>query len=263
MKLPVVCLIIAILFFSVARAEQGSIPVYSYHTDPPFYIPDQPIDLTRAWVAKFNRHHKNIQLNLIQITRPKLNSIVKSGKPYLILWANAIWFKRLDANIVETDSIFWDADIWVSKPSKALRYAEPKDVIGKIFGGRKGYFYKGLSELIQTGKVTRIDKDTDHDNYDALKAGKIDAFVMSRSSLLYWFSTGIEPRDLYIAGSPHDAYTRHVLASADLAHIVNTLNQYIHGLRSDSGWQKRLSMWGVAKLLDPFELDLNELDSLQ
>jgi|GEM_PF-2653059 len=253
----VLCLL---LVASVSQAK--SYKIYSYHTDAPFYLPNQSSDLSRAWVQSFNRLNSDTQLELIQIPRPKLNALVKSGKPYLILWANALWFKSKDKNIRTTDVMFWDADIWLSNKNDQVNYESPKDLIGLTIGGRTGYYYKGVNELVAQEKITRIDQSTDIKNAESLIAKKIKAFVMSRSSYLYWQTTDMDIQPFYTAISAHDAFTRHVLVSSDNQHLIALINKTIKTLKLDSDWQAKLIKWGVTDLVNPFDLELNELQGV-
>ena len=237
--------------------------VYSYHVDPPFFMPDKPRDLSRAWIAKFNSHYPDIQFQLKQIKRPDLNKRIMKGEPYLILWANPIWFKSKDKQVQASKPIFWDADIWISQRNKPLIYESPSNLLGKTMGGRHGYFYKGVNPLADEGKITRINQNNDYDNYLKLLAGDIDVFVMSRSSYLYWQSTEIDTTMLHHAVNAHDAYTRHLLYSSNYFAISQFVDQFIENIGRDASWKQLLTNWGVENLVNPFELELEDLEGVE
>lgn len=249
------------LYVTATPLQAETFTVYSYHSDPPYYLPNQPIDLSRAWVSRFNVQHKDVQLRLKTITRPELNTLVKAKQRYLILWGNPLWFRSRDPDVLSSEPIFWDADIWVSQRDNPVEYRQPRDLIGHTFGGRRGYFYKGTQALINTERMRRVDQDTDYENYQALMDGDISTFVMSRSSLLYWTSMGIETKPLYIALAPHDAYTRHLLLSAYYQPLLPAVNQFIRSLKQDDNWQQRLKLWGVENLTSPVDVKLLESSS--
>lgn len=237
--------------------------MYSYHSDPPYLLADKPSDLSRAWVAQFNQKHPNVQLKLVTIGRPELNALIEKGQPYMILWANPIWFKSRDKQVKASDPIFWDADIWISQQRAKVPYTLPEDLEGLTIGGRKGYFYKGVNKLVSAGRINRIDQLNDFANYEMLMKGNINAFVMSRSSYLYWQTTGVDTKPLYTAMSAHDAFTRHVLVSQNRRHLLPILNGFIQTMKADRDWQKQLHYWGVADLVNPFDIELDELDNLK
>ena len=245
------------LFANLSLAKQVS--VYSYHIDPPFYLEGQSVDLTRAFVAKLNKWQDQHTFQLMVIDRPSLNQKLIDDEPYLILWANPLWFKSKDPQVSATTNIFWDADIWVSHKDNPIKYSEPTDLIGKRIGGRNGYFYKGVTPLIRSGKTSATLKNNDDLNYTQLIEGNIDAFVMSRSSYLYWKATNKDTSKLVVSLSPHDAYKRHLLVSKDNQDLIPLLNDFIVSLKSNTKWNRNMKVWGVGTLVDPIELDLDEL----
>ncbi|GAA0370698.1 hypothetical protein GCM10009092_38760 [Bowmanella denitrificans] len=68
-----------------AMAQAIEHTIYTYHSDPPFYLPDQPSDLSRAWVDRFNLSQEQIKLRLLHIERAALNQLIEQGKPYLMM----------------------------------------------------------------------------------------------------------------------------------------------------------------------------------
>ncbi len=257
-------LIICLLFSSAMRAAEP-LPdiIYSYHNDPPFHLPNQSSDLSRAFIESFNGYLRanNVerQFTLVNIDRPSLNNIVKSGKPYLILWANQLWFKKHDAQVKTSWPIFWDADVWVSQKQKPIAYEAPDDLLGKTIGVRKGFYYKGITPLIAEGKIKVMEGESYQAGLDRLMGDQVGAFVMSRSSLLYWFSTDFDATSVFIAQSPHDAFTRNLLYSRHYLPLVLTLEKFLVALGENDQWQRKLKFWGVDSLPTPIELELEEL----
>ena len=80
-KLTLILVLFLLTHFSYAEEMSSSYTIYSYHPDAPFYLPRQPLDLTRAWVDLFNKQETGIQLKLIQVSRPVLNQIVENKQP--------------------------------------------------------------------------------------------------------------------------------------------------------------------------------------
>ena len=149
---------------SSVAASKEKIAIYSYHTDPPFLLSDSITDISQSWVNKFNRQHSQ-QLELVILKRPELNALIKAGEPYLILWADKAWFRSLDHDVETTAPVFKDNNVWVSLRRRPVVYKTEKDLIGKTFGGRQGYFYLGVNALEKAGKVTRLDSLSDKENY--------------------------------------------------------------------------------------------------
>lgn len=243
----------------VSQTVSPQVVIYTYHSDPPFFLPDQPTDLSRAWVDRFNQWQSKIQLRVEHIERGVLNQRIEEGNPYLILWANPLFFISWDPMLLSSDTIFWDADILVSRKQQPIDYHRPPDLIGYRLGGRRGFYYKGLNELSDEGKLTRIDADNDNQNYERLLRQEVDLFIMQRSAWYYWRSNGLDETLLYVASEPHDGYSRHVLASAEYAELLRLINEFIAVSRQDAMWRAQLMKWGVEGLMNPFELELEEL----
>ena len=245
------------LYSSASIAQ--TINVYSYHLDPPFHLEASSTDLTVEFISRLNQVESEHKFKLIVINRPELNRKLIDQEPYLILWANPIWFKSKDKNVMATNNIFWDADIWVSHQSNPVSYNVPSDLIGRHIGGRYGYFYQGVTQLIKSKKIKATFQRSDMENAKVLLEKKIDAFVMSRSSYLYWKAINQDTSKYSVSISPHDAYQRHVLVSQHNQFLLPMLNKFISELKLDESWNNKMKLLGVDALVEPMELELNEL----
>lgn len=251
-----ICLCLCLASFS---AQSKTIPIYSYHIDPPFQLKHQATDLSRSLVESLNQWQTDKVFELEVLSRTDINTIISSGQPYLLLWANPLWFKSKDPDVQASKNIFWDADIWVSHREHPVDYALPRDLIGKHIGARKGYYYKGITPLIKDGKIKASLVSNDSENYQQLINHHVEIFVMSRSSYLYWKASEVDVSGLNTSLSPHDAYKRHILVSKQYEALLPMLNRFIEQLKANKDWTRRLKKWGVQSLVEPIELDLDEL----
>lgn len=252
-------LILCLAFSSVVFSL--SVPVYVYHDDAPFFL-DGNDDLSQQWVAAFNQKQSDIQLKLQHIERPELNVIVEAGKPYLILWANQLWFKHRDKGVLSSDPIFWDADTLVSSQKNAIKYHQATDLEGLNIGVRAGHYYSDLNPLFKAGFVHRVDAKSSFQNYERLKAGKVDGFLDSRSTIIYMQKQKTLTSEFYVSITPQDAFSRNVLASEHYEQLLPLINQTIAAMKEDKAWQNTMEYWGLRKLVDQFELDLKELNEI-
>ena len=245
-----------------AMAVASSYTIYVYHDDAPYSIPADTTDISREWVKQANARQQQIKLELKHIDRPILNSMVESGQPYIILWANELWFKFRDKNVKSSRVIFWDADTLVSLLHNPISYHNPKELIGLRVGARYGHYYSDLNQLFKEDKVHRIDARSSLENYLKLKNGIISAFLDGRSTILYMQKKLVFSRELFVSSNPQDAYSRHVLVSKHYEWMLPTLNRVIDEMNNDREWQSKMEQWGLSELVNPFELDLKELDQL-
>lgn len=245
-----------------AMAVASSYTIYVYHDDAPYSIPADTTDISREWVKQANARQQQIKLELKHIDRPILNSMVESGQPYIILWANELWFKFRDKNVKSSRVIFWDADTLVSLLHNPISYHNPKELIGLRVGARYGHYYSDLNQLFKEDKVHRIDARSSLENYLKLKNGIISAFLDGRSTILYMQKKLVFSRELFVSSNPQDAYSRHVLVSKHYEWMLPTINRIIDEMNNDREWQSKMEQWGLSELVNPFELDLKELDQL-
>ena len=255
----VLTLVFGLMFGSTAIC--ATFPVYVYHDDAPYFI-DAKEDLSEQWVRLFNQKQSQFQFQLQHIARPDLNALVEKGQPYLILWANELWFKYRDKKVMSSSAIFWDADTLVSILNKKIHFRQAQDLEGLNIGVRFGHYYSDLNPLFKAGRVTRVDAKSSFENYQRLKAGQIDGFVDSRSTILYMQDKQILTNEFHVSLTPQDAFSRHLLLSHHYAWMLPQLNQTIEAMKVDKTWQAHMQQWGLMALVDQFELELEELDEI-
>ena len=243
------------------RAFSQSVAVYVYHDDAPYRI-DERVDLSQQWVNQFNQQQSSIHFEIQHIERPILNSVVESGQPYIILWANALWFKRRDPNVLSSEVLFWDADTLVSLVDNPIDFNHAEQLQGLKIGARFGHYYSDFDPLFKSGRITRVDAKSSPENYQSLLAGKIDGFLDSRSTIAYLQKNKVAGSNIYVSLNPQDAYSRHILVSKHNKILLPLINKVILEMKNDQAWQVKLESWGATKLVNPFELDLQELNEI-
>jgi polar amino acid transport system substrate-binding protein len=256
---PCIAFIFTLALYSGAYGSPMS--VYVYHDDAPYWVEGE-LDLSQQWVQEFNQKQSDIQLKIEHIERPALNAVVESGQPYIILWANKLWFKRRDSGVLSSEDIFWDADTLVSLVDNPIDFSRAEQLVGLKIGARSGHFYSDFNPLFKSGRIMRIDSKSSLSNYKMLTQGKIHAFLDSRSTIAYMQKKNIFTGNLYVSLNPQDAYSRHVLVSKHHAAILPLIDKVILEMKNDQAWQVKMEKWGVLKLVNPFELDLQELNEI-
>lgn len=256
---PCIIFIFSLLVSHLAPGE--NLPIYVYHDDVPFIIEHEK-GLSDQWVRRFNQRKAGIKFELHQIERPLLNKIVESGQPYIILWANQLWFKRRDPQVLSSDVIFWDADTIVSGAGRTIDFNRAEELIGLTVGVRFGHYYADFNPLFKTNKIKRVDAKSSLQNYQRLKSGKIDAFLDSRSTILHMQKKKIFSKSIYVSRNPQDAFSRHVLLSKNYESLLPTINNVIKNMKDTSDWQAQMKSWGLVELVNPFELELRDLNEI-
>lgn len=257
-----VWLLSSLLGLSLSCAAQ-TLTLYTYHEAEPFLIEGAP-GLSQHFVEHFNALNKGgLQLQLQWIARPELNRKIAANEAVLLLWANSLWFEKLNNRIQVSKTLFWDSDMLVSLAEKPFEYTGPESLIGKTYTAPQGYVYFELDNLIAAAKIRRLSEPDNFSMLAALLAGKADAMMMTHSTLLYWQKHRPNIPPLYSSKQHYDEYSRHILATPPAAGYLNEINRVIEAMRQDPTWLALLEKYGIFSLLDPFNLDIHELQSIQ
>ncbi|MCP5326843.1 MAG: transporter substrate-binding domain-containing protein [Oceanospirillaceae bacterium] len=246
-----------------AISHAQTLTLYTYHEAEPF-INEGQVGLSQHFVEHFNALNKNgLQLRLQPIQRPALNRKIAANDGVLLLWANALWFKKLNDQVTVSDVLFWDSDMLVSLAEKPLEYTGPQSLSGKTFTAPAGHVYYELDDLITAGKIKRISMPDYFSMLAELLSGKADAMMLTHSTLLFWQKNRPDVPPLYSSKQHYDEYSRHILATPPMAGYLPEINRVIAAMRHDQAWQQLLEQYGIFTLLDPFNLDIQELQKVQ
>jgi len=237
-----------------------SLTVFVYHDEPPLHLDNNRKDLSSEWVDSMNNHQEKYRFIVKRISRTDLNTLVASDKPFMILWANPLWFHSYNKNIEASIPLFWDAEVIVSLQNHPVRFESPEGLKGFNIGVRKGHYYKGLMGYFTSQKINRIDTDSSMENFARLVHGDIDAYIDSRSSVLYNKRQNNYSESIFVSQLPLDAYSRQLLVSHHYLDLLPSINKAISDMKTSKDWQNIINQFGIERLVDPFELELEELN---
>lgn len=153
----------------------------------------------------------------------------------------------------------------LSLASKPVQYHYPEDLKGYKLGIREGFYYQGIDELVQSGDVERLNYANDEDNLMALREGLVDALIIGQVNYLYWLAQAeLQSKgDVFVARSPHDAFSRRILLGQKTREIAPIINAFIDYQKSNPAWKQVITQYGLSSLYDPIDLELRELQRLQ
>lgn len=208
---------------------QESLTIYSYHNHPPFVTGDQEgltFDLAKELNARTGNQY-DIKVEIIP--RSRINLMLSEwlagncpgpgcDEQWIIPWVNPKWgFGKSPQEVFHWVRQMRDANVIVSMKDEPVDYSAPNSLSGLRFGGMRGHHYVGIDDLIKTGAVTRIDGDNERNNLLKLVLGRIDATLLPRSTVDYYFQKDeiLMPRknDFYVANKEHQSYWRHMMFS--------------------------------------------------
>lgn len=259
-----VSLVFSLWLFCLSGKVQADVfPLYTYHTAEPFVLGAAP-GLSEQFVTHFNRLSDGaVQFKLVPLARVVLNQKVAAHENMFILWGNSLWFSKLNTELQGSGILFWDSDIVVSLAAKPLLYNGPESFWGKSFTALEGHVYFKLDDGIQQGKVQRISRPDNLSMLQILRTGQVDAMITTHSTVLYWQRHNADLPALYISPQHYDEYSRHILLGGEYQKYLAAVNQTLEKMRHDAKWLALLEYYGIFTLLDPFNLELDELQKVE
>lgn len=251
------------LLYLSGNVQAEIFPLYTYHSAEPFVLDAKP-GLSEQFVTHFNRLSDGaVQFKLVPLTRVALNQKVAAHDNLFILWGNPLWFSKLNSPLQASNILFWDSDIVVSLAGQPLQYSGPESLVGKSFTALEGHVYFKLDDVIQQGKVQRLSRPDNLSMLQTLRMGQVDAMITTHSTVLYWQRHKADLPALYISPQHYDEYSRHILFGGEYQQYLPAVNQTLEKMRHDTKWLSLLEYYGIFTLLDPFNLELDELQKVQ
>ena len=253
MKTLLLSLLITAVPMLLQAAPAKELPVvklYSYHQAPPFHVDGlKKVGLNFDFVAALQKQLKDIMvLEHHSIARPKLNALLKKGKPALVLWGSPLWFQFDGLSFLWSMPIFNDEDVLATLSENAYKGHWRDSLRGKKLGGRAGYRYTGIDEAVESGLFERVDAPNDLINIERLLVGQVDAILIVKSSLLYYARTMELINTIKIVGEPHSSYNRQLLLTHHHKDYLPRINQAIDNIMKNQELKQRLYLYGVKEL---------------
>ena len=234
-----------------AAPEKTVVTIYAYHSAPPYVtnLKEQKginYALIRAMQQNAEEH---IEYRYEYLPRPALNQRLTENKPTIILWANPLWFEKTQPyQYLWSGAIFGDKDVIVTRKGSDVKYRHLEDLTGLKLGTRKGYYYHTIDKLFTNNQLQRIDSTSDLANIKQLIEAKVDAIIITKSSLLYYVKAHTLINKLSIVGT-HSSYKRHMLLTTHYQDHLAALNKALSAVDKTAKWHEEISFYGLQDLL--------------
>ncbi|MBH9551502.1 substrate-binding periplasmic protein [Inhella gelatinilytica] len=225
-----------------ASAAEDTV-LYSYHLKPPY------LDLTRKEGLYYeladllSLRVPGLRCRVEYLPRRRLEADLVAGRLRgAILGVHPTWFRDAErSRYLWTPPVMRDADVVVSRHDHPVAYTGPDSLVGVRMALPRGYYYAGIEELVQAGRIPREESESDETALMMLSLGRADATVITRRTLYTLLARrpGLRGR-FHVAPKPHDEYERHILVPHDQPALHKQLSEGVALLARDPAWQGRL-----------------------
>ncbi len=148
----------------------------------------------------------NVKVEYKQSTANRIKVEVKEGTIHVLPIFNPAWWPT-PGDFNWTSPLFPETNIFVTSKAKPFAINGFDDLKGKRIGTILGYYYPTLDPYFKKGEMIRDDGSSLQQNFDKLKAGRIDALVDSNIILSYKLkSLGADFQASSFAAASQDVY---------------------------------------------------------
>jgi polar amino acid transport system substrate-binding protein len=239
-------LLLVAVFGSGELLAAETIHVYTYHIHPPFVTGSgvgQTFELTSQLQTIAG---DRFDFKVGEVPRSRLNMLLKNWvngecisnstagceDNWILLWVNQKWGFGADPQaFFNWVKISEDSNSIISLRKAKIAYESPASLVGFKFGGISGHKYVGIDDLVETGKITRIDGSNERDNILKLYKRRVDVLLLPTSTIRYFMHN--DPlissftSDLYVAEKKHQEYSRNIMIPknrTDLLGLIQSLD---------------------------------------
>lgn len=227
--------VLFLIFISLNAYGKKDINVYTYHNHAPFII-DKNNGLTLKLIDYLNKNSEEFNFKLKVVPRSRLNYILKPWinktcnsykckDNWLVLWVNHKWgFGKKSLKDFSWTPLLKDSNAIVSSKFNKIEYTKPSDLIGKVLAGTAGHKYLGIDDLVNDGKITRVNGSNEISNLQVVLANRADVTLLPKSAFDYYVKLNKDFENLYTSKIPHQKYMRNIMTNNKNTELINYLN---------------------------------------
>lgn len=222
------------------------VTVYTYHEKPPLVTnatkkQGMYYDFTRRLNTISTKYH----FEIVTIPRKRIERMLASNTLNgILLGVNPVWFSdKEELKYHWTPRIFSDRDEIVSLIQQSIEFIKPQSLEGKVFGGVRGFYYYGISELIAKQRIIEVNTAHEVDLFSMLLNQRIDVAVISRSTFDHMLKKNPWKNKFHLSKKPHDIYDRRILVPLKYSEVYQHIAPIIEDLQFDKAWQNHLKSY--------------------
>lgn len=230
----------------LSAEEKPSVTIYTYHVKPPLVIDAAKEEgMYYDFKRRLNSTSAKYHFEMVSVPRKRVERMLANGTLNgILLGVNPVWFSdKNEMKYLWTPRVFSDRDEIVSLISQSIEFIKPPSLQGKIFGGVRGFYYFGISELIENKVITRVNTAQEVDLLSMLLNNRVDAAVVSRSTFDHVIKKKQWQNKFHLSKKPHDIYDRRILVPQKYSDIYHHILPIIEDLQFNQSWQDHIKSY--------------------
>lgn len=224
------CLVLILGLWSSNLFAIQKVVLYVYHLKAPYILDvTEQTGLYFDVSDIFNRYQDQVTFSTYFLPRKRLDKLVEAGQlDGLVLGVNPLWFNDSQKEkFIWSESIFEDVDDFVSFHKQPFEFENTSSLENKSLGGILGYHYFGIEELVEQGKLTRVNTTEEHHLLDMLIKQRLDVAIVSRSTREYLEHKNDWNGLFHVSDVPHDRYTRHIMGTKSQQEVMGMVKRLL------------------------------------
>lgn len=223
------------------------IPLYTYHTHPPFIIDSNTglsQDLANYLSVEFAGKYTFVVVPMSRIAVDR--EIEMNNGIGLVPWVSPAFFNDEDEEKYTwlKNALMKDGNAIISHQDLSLTYNGPNSLRGMVFGGITGHHYSGIDSFIKKDEKTRrVDAANHKDNFQKIIDKTINVTLTPLSGAEYIINKEGYENELYISPKLHSVFMRRMIISGDHSDLSNTINKKLELLFEDKKWKSILKSY--------------------
>lgn len=230
------------LLFSASTQANNTYTLFTYHNFPPFVV-DKTQGLSFDLATHLSQEVPGVAFNTEVLPRKRLDSLLKS-REMIVPWVAPLWLG--DKNKTKyrwSNPIMEDASGYIYPASSAKQYTQPEDLIGLTVGGIRGYRFIHVDDLVQAGKVKRIDANSEIQLFKLMQTGRVALGLAPVSGSKYLIKINGWLGKYTI--NTHHRVNRHLMFHNIPQSVVDPVMKVLGELPHHPRWQQTLSRYGL------------------
>ena len=229
--------LLLLLGISILFGKQ-EINVLTYHNHAPFII-DKKEGLSHSLIQYLNeKANGQFIFKLKVLPRSRLNYTLKPwinkecgvtkecASNWMLLWVNHKWgFGQDSLTNFSWTKLLEDSNAIIYAKNKTINYSSPESLIGKKLAGISGHKYLGIDQLVNDGKIKRINGNNEKLNLEKVLSNRVDVTLLPNSSFNFYVKNNQKFESLKKSKVAHQKYMRNIMTTTKNTKLIEFLQK--------------------------------------